>query len=133
MLNMTANTAYKQVNRYSALEDASPHKLVDMLYTGALEQVSIAKGQIQRHEVAGKGHSLSKAISILEELRRTLDLKQGGELAENLHALYEYMKDRLLKANLKSDEAILEEVERLLGRLQDGWVQIPAEFRSKAN
>ncbi|HHJ19711.1 MAG TPA: flagellar export chaperone FliS [Gammaproteobacteria bacterium] len=130
---MTANTAYRQVNKFSALEDASPHKLVDMLYTGALEQIAIAKGQIQRHEVADKGHSLSKAISILEELRRTLDMKQGGELAQNLHDLYEYMKDRLLQANLNNDAVLLEEVERLLGRIQDGWIQIPVELRNKAN
>lgn len=122
---------YNQVQQYSSVEDASPHKLVDMLFVAATDRIAEAKGQISRNEIQAKGTSLSKAIDIIEELRRTLDLEKGGEVAENLHDLYEYMKRRLLEANLHNNLDFLDEVSALLLKVQDGWRNIPEEYRNQ--
>ena len=69
-----------------------------------------------------KGKSVSRAMQLIDHgLRASLDKNAGGEIAENLDALYEYMGARLLMANLKNDLTILEEVQRLLTELSDAW------------
>jgi flagellar protein FliS len=75
--------------------------------------------------IPDKGMAISKAIAIIQEgLRLSLDKEAGGDLAENLDALYEYMGQRLLQANLRNDQAILDEVLELLSGLRDSWSQI---------
>jgi flagellar protein FliS len=127
---MNPNT-YSALNAYtrSALEmevnSANPHRLILMLFDGALAAIAAAKGQIQRQQTGEKGVMLSKAISILEEgLRLSLDKTAGGELAQQLDALYEYMSHRLLMANINNDVAAIDEVTGLLTVLRDAWQQI---------
>ncbi|MBP1208031.1 flagellar protein FliS [Duganella sp. 1411] len=101
---------------------ASPHKLIVMLFDGALVALNAALGGIRSGNIAEKGKSLSKAIMIIDSgLRAALDKKAGGEIAEGLDALYEYMSGRLLTANINNDPAIVEEVQRLLIELRDAW------------
>ena len=101
---------------------ASPHKLIVMLYDGALVSILSAITNIKAGNVAAKGAAISKAINIVDNgLRAALDKKVGGEIAQNLDALYEYTSARLLKANLENDPAILEEVHTLLADLRDAW------------
>jgi flagellar protein FliS len=96
-----------------------------MLYEGALLALADAKLQMARRETAAKGQSLSKAIMIIESgLRASLDVKAGGELGERLAALYDYMCDRLLRANLHNRPEIVDEVSRLLSELRGAWAQI---------
>ena len=123
--------AYQDIGRNSGIEDASPHKLVDMLFSGAIDRISQAKGSIERGEIKSKGAAIGKALSIIEELRRTLNMDQGGEVAENLQDLYIYIKDRLVTANLKSDIEILNECQQLIEKIQDGWKQIPNDIKSR--
>lgn len=123
--------AYRSVSAQSSIENADQHKLVEMLYSGAISRINMAKSHMEMGNVANKGKTISKVIAIVEELRRTLDMEQGGELATNLHDLYEYMKSRLLQANLKNDADILDEVKGLLEKLLDGWQSIPEEARKK--
>lgn len=125
--------AYSAMNAYtrSALEmevnSANPHRLILMLFDGVLTALAAAKGQMQRQQTGEKGVMLSKAISILEEgLRLSLDKTAGGELAEQLDALYEYMSHRLLMANISNDIAAIDEVTGLLTLLRDSWLQIGA-------
>lgn len=112
----------------SALETeisvASPHKLVLMLFDGALQAIRLAKLQLAQGKIAEKGQLIGKAVSIIDEgLRNSLDLSQG-ELAGNLSALYEYCTGRLLHANLHNDGAALDEVAALLGEVRAAWVEI---------
>lgn len=123
--------AYRSVSAQSSIENADQHKLVEMLYSGAISRINMAKSHMEMGNVANKGKTISKVIAIVEELRRTLNMEQGGELATNLHDLYEYMKSRLLQANLKNDADILDEVKGLLEKLLDGWQSIPEEARKK--
>lgn len=112
---------YQQVKTSAAMEGASPHRLIQMLFEGALERIAVAKGHIQRGEIAQKGIMISKTIDIIGGLREGLNEEAGGDIASNLAALYEYMEHRLLQANLESNPAILDEVGSLLREIKGAW------------
>lgn len=117
--------AYAQVGVDVSVATASPHRLILLLFDGALKAISKARYHMEQREVAAKGECISKAIAIIEQgLNLSLDRSVGGELAENLGALYEYMCHRLLTANLKDDLGGLDEVSRLLGELRGAWAAI---------
>ncbi len=114
--------AYAKVGIETGVVSASPHKLIVMLFDGALVALSSGLMHMKAGHIAEKGQAISKAILIIDSgLRASLDKKVGGEIAEGLDALYEYMGSRLLQANLKNDPAILEEVHRLLSDLREAW------------
>jgi flagellar protein FliS len=131
--NSGAN-AYARVGVETGVAAASPHKLIVMLFEGAMVAISSAIQQMQAGDVQAKGKSISKAITIIDEgLRASLDKKVGGEIALNLDALYEYMSNRLVIANLKNQPAILDEVYQLLRGLKDAWESIaPAPSAASA-
>ncbi|GAB4260400.1 MAG: flagellar export chaperone FliS [Methylomicrobium sp.] len=113
------------VNSYKSgmvaeVEEASPHRLIQMLYEGGLQRIAFAKGALMRNQIAEKGENISRAIAIIGGLRSSLDLSQG-EIAQNLDNLYEYMERRLLEANLKNDVAILDEISGLLKEIKLAW------------
>ena len=113
---------YQRVGIETGVESANPHKLILMLFEGASEALIRAKLHIKHNEIAQKGEVLSKAIMIIYHgLKASLDMHAGGELAQHLLALYDYMTNRLLIANLKNDIEIIDEVNRLLGELYGAW------------
>jgi flagellar protein FliS len=124
-----AMNAYRKVSSSSAVESASPHQLIGLLYQGAIDRVSAAKGAMGRGDIAEQGEMTGKAISIIENLRVALDHEQGGEVAENLSELYAYMERRLLEARTDGDTAKLDEVIGLMHEIKSGWDGIPAEYR----
>jgi flagellar protein FliS len=123
--NRNGASAYSNVSVETGIAAASPHKLIVMLFEGAMVAVAAAIPQMQAGDIAAKGASISKAISIIDNgLRASLNKGAGGEVALNLDALYEYMSNRLLIANLKNQPAILDEVYQLLKGLKDSWEAI---------
>lgn len=127
--------AYAKVGVETGVTSASPHKLIVMLFEGAMVAVASGIQHMQAGNIAQKGMAISKAISIIDNgLRASLDKKVGGDIALNLDALYEYMSNRLLIANLKNQPKILEEVYQLLKGLKDAWQTItpPAEQAAQA-
>ncbi|MEO6422566.1 MAG: flagellar export chaperone FliS [Candidatus Nitrotoga sp.] len=125
MNTTVAIKAYNKVGIESGVNAADPHKLILMLYHGALLAIISAKNQILREETSAKGTSISKAIMIIDEgLKASLDKNAGGELAQNLSSLYDYMNQRLLIANLNNDTVILDEVSQLLSELKGAWESI---------
>ena len=124
----TALGAYKVTKNQTAIDDASPHQLITMLLDGALERVATASGAMGRGEVALSGESIGKAISIIDSLRVSLDMEQGGQIAGNLSALYDYMTRRLLEANATKDADMLAEVGSLLKEIKVAWDQVPADL-----
>lgn len=131
--NRSGVSAYASVGVETGVMAASPHKLIVMLFEGAMLAVSTAARQMAAGDIAGKGKSISKAIAIIENgLRASLDRKAGGEIAANLDALYEYMGNRLVVANLENKFEILEEVNRLLGELKGAWDAIGAPANTAA-
>lgn len=120
-----AAAAYQQVSLDVAIETADPHRLILMLFEGASTALATARYAMENNDLATKGAAISKAIDIISNgLDASLDPEQGGELAERLSALYNYMTSRLFWANLKNDLAALKEVQGLLAELQDAWRQI---------
>ncbi len=120
--NRTAAQAYARVGLETGVMAASPHKLIAMLFDGALLAIVKAEKHMAAGEIAEKGKAISHAMNIIGQgLRASLNLKEGGELAENLNALYLYMGERLLEAHLKNDPAQLQEVYRLLLDLKSAW------------
>lgn len=121
-------TAYRDVNASTAVEGATPHKLVSLLYQSVASEIAAARGAIGRSDVAGKGRAISKAVRLIEEgLLAPLDLAAGGALAVNLRDLYQYLVQRLTIANLRSDDAVLAECARLIDVLREGWDGIAAQ------
>jgi flagellar secretion chaperone FliS len=132
--------AYAQVGVETGVAAADPHKLILMLFDGTLAAISNARLAMSRKEIAAKGAAISKAIAIVDGgLKASLDVAAGGALAERLAALYDYMLQRLLAANLRNDTVILDEVTSLLNELRGAWAQIgqsgtasaPSEATSK--
>lgn len=117
--------SYKQVGVETGVMAASPHKLILMLFDGALLSLAVAREALVQKDVAAKGQAISKTIEIVTNgLKASLDFEQGGELSERLAALYDYMADRLLYANIHNDPAALDEVNRLLHELKSAWEEI---------
>ena len=133
---MKSNNAMQQYRKnhiQGGVESASPHRLIQMLMEGALEKIATAKQYIAMGEIAKKGEQISWAISIVDSLRACLNMEVGGEIAENLLALYNYMERCLLEANINSDTKKLDEVTDLLTEIKLGWDAIPTEFHHKNN
>jgi flagellar protein FliS len=131
MNSFSGAVAYKQVDRFSAIEGASPHQLVTMLMQGAIDRMAVAKGLMERSDFAGKGLIIGKTISIMTELKTNLNLKDGGELAANLNGIYEYIMHIMLQANLNNDPKTLDEASSLLSGILESWNSIPLEQRNK--
>ena len=130
----TATKAYAAVEIESGVHAADPHKLIAMLYQGAMLAIANAKNAMLRKDIPAKGAAISKAILIIGEgLQASLDKNVGGQLALNLDALYGYMCTRLLAANMNDDVAALDEVARLLGELQGAWDSIRSTVTGTAS
>ena len=126
-------TAYAKVGVETGVSTADPHKLILMLFDGALLQVRSAGVAMQSKDIPGKGMAISKAIEIIVNgLKVSLDVEAGGELAQRLAALYDYMGERLLYANLHNSQPALDEVAGLLATLREAWAEIGAEVRKAA-
>lgn len=121
----SAARTYAQVGLESNVFAASPHKLIVLLYEGAEHAVRMAIRHIADQEYMLKSAAVSKALNIVQDgLRAALDPAHGGELAGQLDALYGYMGQRIMLANLRNDPAPLHEVLGLLRELREAWQQI---------
>ncbi|MDO8349881.1 MAG: flagellar export chaperone FliS [Gallionella sp.] len=125
MYAKAAISAYNKVGVESGVTAADPHKLISMLYQGAMLAIANAKNGILRKDIAAKGKAISHAILIIDSgLNASLNKEVGGPLALNLSALYDYMSTRLLVANMNNDMEALDEVSRLLTDLKEAWESI---------
>ncbi|WP_188151681.1 flagellar export chaperone FliS [Teredinibacter waterburyi] len=116
--------SYAKVHNTASANVASPHKLIDMLYQGAIERVVQAKGAIEYGNIELRGKKINSAISIIGGLRMSLDSEKGGDIAENLDALYVYIQGVLARAHIKADLSLLDESLKLLTDMRDTWKQI---------
>jgi flagellar protein FliS len=117
--------AYAKVDIDTGALAASPHKLTTMLFDAALLALVMAQHHMKANEIEKKGKAISRAIMMIESgLRASLDKKAGGAIADNLDALYEYMGQQLLTANIKNQPELLVEVHALLTDLRSTWLEI---------
>ena len=120
-----ATSAYKRVAVETSVQGADAHHLVGLLFDALVQSLHEARGGIERGEIETKGMALGKAVRILEEgLKAGLNRREGGELANNLHHLYDYSIQRLTLANLRNDAAAVAEVVNLMQPLAQSWQHI---------
>lgn len=119
--------AYKEVGRRSEIEGASPHRLVQLLFQGALSNLEKARVAMEQNDIEIRGRSITKAVDILVELRVSLNHEKGGEIAENLDVLYLHMQERLLEIHQYGGVEKLKEVVALLSGLSESWAAIKSQ------
>lgn len=128
---MNGLQAYQRVNTQTSITDADPHRLIQLLYNGALERINMAKARMQQKDYGAKAQLINKAIEIIGGLRSFLDFEKGGDLSLRLESLYDYMERTLLEASARNDVAKLEEVADLLRSIKEGWDGIREEVVSR--
>ena len=116
--------AYQSVAAHGGVAAADPPRLVLMLLDGAIERISSARGALATGAVDAKNRLLHRSVAIVDELRASLNMEQGGALASNLGDLYDYCARTLLKANLENRTDLLDEVVKLLREIRGAWIQI---------
>ena len=117
-----AAMAYRSIGARSS----TPLELVVMAYDGAIGALQQAREANERKDRWGQANGVSKALGLIGELRNTLNVEQGEQIAIELDRLYDYMMNRLLDINLKHDLSGLEEVQRLLVTVREAWAQVAA-------
>jgi flagellar secretion chaperone FliS len=123
--------AYQSAAAHGGVAASDPHRLIVMLMDGAMERIVTARGCMQRNETSEKARLINRAVSIIGELRNSLDLRSGGQIAANLAELYEYICRRLLRATTENRVEMLDEVGALLQEIRGAWLAIAPEGRGK--
>ncbi|MCK0744848.1 flagellar export chaperone FliS [Chromohalobacter nigrandesensis] len=122
---MRGAQAYARVGVESGVMSASPHQLIVMLFDGAQASIRAAKMHMEDGNISAKGQAITKALNIVNNgLAAALDHERGGELSERLGSLYDYIARLLLRANLRNDQAALDEAARLLENIGSAWREI---------
>lgn len=130
----SAGKRYQQINAETGVMDADPHRLIQMLYAGALDSIARARGCIERGDTAGKGEAISKAISIVGGLADSVNPDvPAQEISGNLNALYEFVTNALTQANVEDSIEPLDQATKVLKELQSGWNAIRAEVMGTSN
>ena len=122
---------YRAVRSHGLVAEASPARLVQIMFEQILEHLATAQGCMARirdnlplTDVITKGRVLGKAIRLIDQLNNTLDMERGQKIAANLRALYIYILARLTLANVTNDSKIVAEAASLILKVKSGWDQI---------
>jgi len=126
-MSVRGAAAYQKVGTQSGAEFATPHRLIQMPLEGALEKMVIAKSHLQRNDIQGKGENINWAIRIIGGLQASIDKDKGGEVAETLASLYNYIVTRLSEANSENDISKIDESIAIIHNIKDGWDGISEE------
>ncbi|MCM2678959.1 flagellar export chaperone FliS [Echinimonas agarilytica] len=117
-------------NTVASLKEASPHAQVTAIFQHILGNLVAASNAIERKDIKQKGESISKAIRLLDVLKVSLDLDKGGTIASNLDVLYDYCTQKLIIANIQSEQAPIDEIAGIVRELKEGWDGIPDEYKN---
>lgn len=133
-MNMALKKQFIQqyANNYveTAVSEAGPHKLIQMLYDGLIKNMNLAKVFIEQKNFEKKSEHINKALAILASLRGNLDLENGGDVAANLDGLYEYCYKTLFQSSAKNDLTALDEVIGHIQSLSEAWQLMPENIKN---
>ena len=132
-MNMALKNKFAQqyANTYveTAASEATPHKLVEMLYEGVLKHLNLSKFFMEQKNYEKKSEHINKALRILNSLRQGVDLEKGKEVGGNLFDLYDYCYRRAFEASSKNSAVMLDEVMQLIKGLDEAWKQMPEDMK----
>ncbi len=119
------NAYANQMNHYreNQILNASPEQILIMLYDGAIRFCREAQIALEAGDLHKQAEKVSRAMAIVTEFSNTLNREVGGDIAENLDALYAFMNRELVRANLERDPSGIKTVEVLLSDLRETWVE----------
>ena len=126
--------ALAALSQYGKIKDdtqttyASPHQLVLMLFDGALEAMSVTIAAIKTNNYELRSKQNTRSITIINGMRECLDMETGGELADNLYSLYQYMAQELFRANFKNDFETIQNMQSMLKDIRGSWDKIPLDM-----
>lgn len=121
--------AYKSVGVKNDLAVADPHRVIQLLMQGSLENMAKARGCIERKDFVGKSQTMSKAMSIITALQHSLDMEAGGEVSQNLWSLYDFMVNHLMLASRESSVEKIDDVIEIMLKIKSAWDSIPVNER----
>lgn len=128
---MSYSSAVKSYqDTHAAVQYADDHQLIQMLYDTLIDRMNqahhlLVQGDtLDSNQIGQKGALISKAIFIVEALKAYLNEEQGGQIAVNLRALYDYIEHQLFEANYKNDASLLLETKQLVEEVRSGWIGI---------
>ena len=126
--------ALAALSQYGKIKDdtqttyASPHQLVLMLFDGALEAMSVTIAAIKTNNYELRSKQNTRSIAIINGMRECLDMETGGELADNLYSLYQYMAQELFRANFRNDFETIRNMQSMLKDIRGSWEKIPVDM-----
>ncbi|MGA2187127.1 MAG: flagellar export chaperone FliS [Steroidobacteraceae bacterium] len=136
MYSRNKASQYHAIRSHGQVADASPTRLVQIMFEHILSNLATAQGCMGRinnnlpwNEVVVKCKAMGKAVRLIGQLDATLNMEKGGKIAENLHNLYLYMLGRLTTANATNDVQIVLEVSNLVRKIKSGWDGIVKDER----
>lgn len=125
---IAALAQYGQIKNDAQTTYASPHQLMLMLFDGAIEAMSFTIGAIQNENFELRSKQNTRSITIINGMRECLDMETGGELADNLYSLYQYMTKELFRASFKNDVDTIQNIQTMLRDIRGSWEKIPLDM-----
>ncbi|MBT1443053.1 flagellar export chaperone FliS [Shewanella sp. JM162201] len=119
--------SYRKVSLESEIAVASPHRIIQLMFAGALERLAQSRYAIEQNDLQSKGVYIGKAIGIITALSNSLNMDSGGEIAKNLSDLYDFVLRRISVANLNNDPQAIDDAMAILRDIKEGWDAIPAD------
>jgi len=122
---------YKALNQYkqNTVYTATPEELTLMLYDGCIKFMNIAKYNIENNDIQKSHEALLRAQDIIMELRSTLDTSY--EISNNLMSLYDFMRERLIDANIRKDTKPIDEALEIMTELRDTWKEAMKQVKKQ--
>ena len=115
---------FRKEYRHNEIATSSQGRLIIMMYEGAVKFVNLAIEGVDNKDLSKKGIYINKAHDIINELSLALDMKKGGEIAQKLESLYQFILHQLTLANIKSDRKALESILNVLTPLLEAWTKL---------
>lgn len=123
-----ATNTYRQIE----VNGSNKLQLVVMLYDGAIRFLGEAKVCLAKKDTRGRNKAVNRTLAILGELQSTLRMEEGGEIAQSLDKLYNYITSQILDSNIKGTSSGFDESIRLLRILNSAWTQIANQTERSA-
>ena len=125
---IAALSQYGKIKNDTQTSYASPHQLMLMLFDGAIEAMSFTIGAIENNNFELRSKQSTRSITIINGMRECLDMETGGELADNLYSLYQYMAQELFRASFKNDVDTIKNIQTMLKDIRGSWEKIPLDM-----